>query len=229
MAIVRGQQVAGTGSAGVATAAMVSVTAGNCLMAICANSSGSTNPFTVTDNSGSNTWALLGAGFQSGGANTRIEIWVALNVVAGSYTITATGGTTSAGVVGIEWSGVATASATDVTAAGGNVTATTFGNVGQTTTNANDVLVIAINYNTVSGANTATDNNVGGIWTANSAASISSMVAKSDYAVVSATGTYSNTWTVGTTQTSGWAFASLKGASVAINSVSAITKVFGLG
>ena len=133
------------------------------------------------------------------------------------------------GVVGIEWSGVATASATDVAAAGGNVTATTFGNVGQTTTNANDVLVIAINYNTVSGANTATDNNVGGIWTANSAASISSMVAKSDYAVVSATGTYSNTWTVGTTQTSGWAFVSLKAASVAINSVSAITKVFGLG
>lgn len=223
MAIVLIQQNTGTNSAGVPTSLLSGVASGNFLIAVCANSSGSTNAFTVTDSLG-NTWALATSGFLTGAANTRIEIWYSMNVAAGATTITATSLGTSSGIVVQEYSGVVTSSALDVAAGGGNATATTFGSTGQATIDANDLLIVGINYNTVSGTNTATDNNVGGIWSL-LAASLSSMIARLNYAIVSSTGTYSNNVTVGTTEPSGWTFASFKAAViVSSDAVSAISK-----
>lgn len=212
-----------TGNAsGTSAIGLTGVAAGNCLIAFVTNSSGSTNAFTVTDDSGSNTWSRLAQGFQSGAGNTRIEIWAALNVAAGSPTITGTSAGTSSEIFAQEWSGIVTSSATDVATGGGSATATTFGTVAQTTTNPDDLLIAAVNYNTVSFTNTATHDNTGGIWTPNTVVHFNSQTVTSAYAVVSATGSYSDSWTVGTTEPSGWVFASLKLAAVVPPGVSTV-------
>ena len=227
MAIAFVQQNTATSGTGTAAAALTSVAAGNFLIAMCTNSSGSTNAFTVTDDK-TQTWTRAAQGFQTGAGNSRIEIWYCHNSGAGTTTITATSAGSSSTIAVQEYSGVMTSASLDVAAGGGNATATTFGSVGQATTNANNLLLVGVNYNTVSGTNTATDNNNGAIWTANSSPATSSQICLTDRAIVAATSTYSNNWTVGTTEPSGWVFASFKAAVVgggSSNAISGISKM----
>ncbi len=201
------QTAVGNGAAGVCSATLTA-TAGNTLILKVGNSSGSTNAFSVSDTV--NTWTRDANGFLSGGAQTRIEIWSAPNVAAGSTTVTCTSLGTSCCCVLEEWSGILTSAILDVAAGGGNATSTTAGSVAQSTTNANDVLQVAVNYNTVSYANTPTHSNTGGIWTFATENHQSSMIVLSAWSDVASTGSYSDAWTYATTQVSGWVFASYK-------------------
>lgn len=207
------QTVSGSSTSGVAAAA-ITVTAGNTLVVRVANSSGSTNAFTIADTSVGNVWSAARAtGFQSGVTFSRIEIWVLFSAAAGTYTITATSAGTQAAIEVEEWTPFG--GTVDVASGGGNATSTTVNIPTPASTSAAAVVFTATNF-----ANrTFIDNNFGGVHTPITAVVQGSTTIYGGSAGVTALGRYINNYTLTSTIGSGWAAVSLPytpGASAAL-------------
>jgi hypothetical protein len=179
--------------------------AGNALVASFALATGgSKSVLSVTDSAGG-TWTRGPVGFQSG-SNTRVELWYRVGVPAGITSVTATLSTAATGSVNVsEWDGVAGASPLDVQAGKGNPASTAAPTPALTTTNADDLLVGALNY---SGAATSTLS--GGGFTALTDYNAGNVHGRAAYRAVSTTGTYTATWTLSAATSSGTAILALK-------------------
>lgn len=147
---------------------------------------------TVSD--GVNTWARAIA--EDDGGNNQCAIWRALNVASGSVTVTAgaTGGAAVSGVL-VEVSGLATVGADDKTASALSPSTTSVvSGTTATTTTANEILFAVMTHD----GTTPSITEEGG-WTLlfeqenNNDRQCGSFV----YRIVSATGTYGTTWTIG--------------------------------
>jgi hypothetical protein len=198
-------------AAGTAASLPIPVTAtaaGNTLVSTIAVAAGSSKSVTGVTDSAGGTWTKGPVGFQSG-SNTRVEIWFRTGVGAGVTSVTATlSAAANASANVSEWAGVATAGALDAEGAQGNLAGTTSSTPSVTTTNANDVLVGAINY-----PGTATSTLAGGGFTAlNAFSSGTSTNGRAAYRIATATGAYQASWTLSAAATSGGALLALKGA-----------------
>jgi hypothetical protein len=184
----------------------VTTTAGNALVLfIILNSQ--TGAVSGIADSATNTWALAGATFQSG-TNTRLECWYALNAAAiTSVTVTYA----AARVTGFnftEWSGVATVSALDQATFQGAASSTTLTTGNITTLNANDLILAGISYSVSTTGTLAT-----GTFTAlTDITNGASQRGRAAYRVVSSTGTYNVSWTMGVTAPAGTGIFALKAA-----------------
>lgn len=170
---------------------LTGVTAGNALFMLFSTFQG-LGADTAFD--GVNTWARAVA-FDDGG-NNQIAIWRALNVASGNVTVAA-GATGAAAVSGVlvEVSGLATSGADDRTATATSPSTTSVvSGTTATTQHANEILFGAMTHD--GGAPTITE---AGGWTLlfeqedNNNRQCGSFV----YQLVSATGAYDHTWTIG--------------------------------
>ena len=173
--------------------------AGNALIAVCAGwvTSGATDTMTITDTS--NTWQRAGSPVSHGLSWTEIQY--AMNIAGGSNAVSmAFGGTTPRGWISVmEYVGLATSNMLDVAGAGTNATSTAVATGNCVTTNANDLLIgSAVGQNNGIVSAESTNFSDIGIFTTQRNASVYGACR-----VVSATGTYSNTWTI--TVNSSWA------------------------
>lgn len=154
---------------------------------------------TVSDNSGSNVWAA--AGTITAASLRTATVWYAMNVAAVSTAVTYTFSGTAPRIWAtvFEYQGLAPSSMLDAAGAGtsGSSTAVATGNV--TTTNVNDLLIgsAILTTNGIVSAESANYGDMGIITSQNNFSGFGAS------RLVSATGTYSNTWTSGTT--SNWA------------------------
>jgi hypothetical protein len=127
-------------------------TADNALFVLIANfTSGGQSASAPTDTN-SNTWNRIST-VQNSGSNT-VEVWGALNINGGSNTVTVHFGAAaffSASMV--EFSGVATASATDTASVGASTTGTSHASGNTTSAQAGD-LVLGIGYDSATGGGT---------------------------------------------------------------------------
>jgi hypothetical protein len=100
---------------------------------------------TFSDNSGSNVWNTL-ANTYSWGPGPWVEMGYAANVAAGPYNVTATfsNTTTFRSVIACEFSGLATSSVLDASAAGIDVQASQLAYAGTITTTQNDLIFQAV-------------------------------------------------------------------------------------
>lgn len=195
------QEVTASGSP---TTISITPTAGNKLVMFLSNSGGlSTGNISAITDDKSNTWTQRAQGAVSGGTNTRIEIWTADDVAAGTTVITPTvSGVTDHRWLVQEWSGLA---AGIETANEGSNASSVNADTGTVVTTVECVLLAAINYSSSGGSRTATHDNVGAIWTENTepAASGSNGMQTSRAEEIAA-GTYSDGWTLSSAASSGW-------------------------
>jgi Big-like domain-containing protein/purple acid phosphatase-like protein/calcineurin-like phosphoesterase family protein len=201
------RQSTGSISTGTALIANVNATTGDTLVASIAIAAGSSKSVASVSDSTGGAWTKGPVGFLTG-ANTRIEIWYRTNVPSGISSVTAT--ISASGVASMnvsEWSGVASVSPVDRQAARGNSSATNASTPSITTTNANDVVIGAINY---PGAASSTLTTSGFTALANFSAG-SSTNGRAAYEVVPSTGTYQVSWTLSAASASGAAILALKG------------------
>lgn len=107
---------------------------------------------TMTDNKGGNTWARLSTAFQSGVG--QVDIWGCVVTNGGaSMTVTAGGlGNTTAALIIEEWSGAATSSILDQQTSGTGTGVTANPGTTATTTNANDLIWMAVGNSTTGAA-----------------------------------------------------------------------------
>jgi Big-like domain-containing protein/calcineurin-like phosphoesterase family protein len=202
------RQATASGSAVSLAVPITGTAAGNTLVASIALAAGSSKSVTSVTDSAGGTWTKGPVGFQTG-ANSRIEIWFRTGVGAGVTSVTATLSAAAAVSANVsEWSGVATAGALDASGGQGNAASTTASTPSVTTTNANDVVVGAINY---PGAVTSTLQTAGftGLTNFSSGTSTNGRAA---YRIVTATGSYQTSWTLSVAAPSGGALLALKGA-----------------
>jgi PKD repeat protein len=184
------------GSAGsVSTAAVASLTfsmtstTGHVLVAtIGIRSSTTVTVGSVTDSAG-NTWQKAVSN-NSGVVNSRVEIWYALNATADStITINLSGGTAFVAGRVLELAGVTTKDATG-SATSGSTAATTGSSGSALTTSANAIVVGSLS---VTGASTVTQT---GGWTdlGQNASTGTVHTADTAYKILTATGTYTDSW-----------------------------------
>jgi hypothetical protein len=179
--------------------------AGNALVGSFALAAGSSKSVVSVTDSAGGTWTKGPVGYQSG-SNTRVELWYRTGVPAGITNVSATlspAGTGSANVS--EWSGVASASPLDAQAGRGNPAATAAPTPSLATTNADDLVIGALNY---SGA--ATSSLTGGGFTALTPYNAGNVNGRAAYRTVSGTGAYQATWTLSAAAASGGAILALK-------------------
>jgi hypothetical protein len=204
-----------TGSAASANnaTATVSSTGGNLLVAFVSRSGGlGTGALTSVTDSASNTWTLATRGAVSGGGFTRIECWYAPNASAvTSITFNSATAQTYAWNV-VEFSGVATSSPGDVFSPdnSGNASSTTQATPSISTGNANDLVICAIHY-----AQTTGTESTSGFTDLTNFDDGASGSGRAAYQIVSATGSYSVTWTLGVAKATGTISVSFKAAVVA--------------
>ena len=139
------QWTGGTPTAASSLTIPVESGAGSALVAAIAVQAGTTTRVTGVTDSAGNSWTLGPVGLLSG-SNTRVEIWHstgAARVAAVTVNLSAPD-LASAGVS--EWSGVAATQAVDAFAGQGNASSTTAATPSIETTNADDLVVGAINF-----------------------------------------------------------------------------------
>jgi hypothetical protein len=203
------RQAIGASTSGTTLNVDIGATAGDTLVLSIAVAAGSSKQVTAVTDSTGGTWSRGPVGFLSG-SNNRVEIWYRVDVPAGITRVTATlsaSGVSSATVS--EWSGVVDTAPVDQQAGRGNPSSTTAATPIITTTNANDLVIAAINY---PGAITSTLTTTGfaPLSNFNSGTTTNGRAA---YRIVSSTGPYSASWTLSTGSMSGAAILALKGAS----------------
>lgn len=195
------KQTVGSNATGTANQAIsFTNTIGNLLVLLYARSGGlATGQVTsITDASG-NTWTVGTRGAVSGGTNTRLEAWYCANA-ASTTRITVNSGTSQVNSWSVlEFSGVATTTPLDVASGDNSATAssTTVATPSITTANASDLLIAAAHF-----PQTTTTAPSG--WTALTDYDYSTTGSgRGAYQVVSATGTYSASWTAGSAVAAG--------------------------
>jgi hypothetical protein len=205
-ALVR-QATGGASTAAPSLSVPIASGAGHALVAAIAVQAGTTTSVTSVTDSAGNTWSKGPVGFLAG-SNTRIEIWYS----TGASPVTqVTANLSAADIVSAnvsEWSGVAAAQAVDGFAGQGNASATTAPTPSITTTNANDVVLGAINFPRAVSATLATPG-----FSALSNFNASTVSGRAAYDIVSATGSYSLMWNLSGASTSGGAILALKATS----------------
>jgi Purple acid Phosphatase, N-terminal domain/Calcineurin-like phosphoesterase len=205
VALVR-EATAGAPTAASSLTIPIASGAGHALVAAIAVQAGTTTSVSSVTDSAGNAWTKGPIGFLSG-SNTRVEIW---HATAAAPVSQVTVNLSAADIVSAnvsEWSGLATAQPVDALAGQGNASATTAQTPAITTANANDLIVGAINFpRTVSSTLTTPDFARLDDFTA------STVSGRAAYRVVTATGTYSLSWTLSGASTSGGAILALKGA-----------------
>ena len=157
LAVVQAQQKINGGNALTSISVSIATTAGDLLVAFVREGSNATDNFTVTD-SQSQTWTL--AGYNSFSSSERCGIYYKANsAVVTSVTAhyTTVGGVTRAGIVVYEISGAAASTPVDAGPSGTsfNTTQSSITSALLTTTNANDILIFAVD---VSGNQSGTNN-----------------------------------------------------------------------
>ena len=204
LALVR-QATGGASTAAPSLSVPIASGAGHALVAAIAVQAGTTTSVTSVEDSAGNAWTKGPVGFLAG-SNTRIEIWYSM----GASSVTqVTANLSAADIVSAnvsEWSGVAAAQAVDAFAGQGNVSATTAPTPSITTTNANDVVLGAINFPRAVSATLATPG-----FSALNNFNASTVSGRAAYDIVSATGSYSLMWNLSGASTSGGAILALKG------------------
>jgi hypothetical protein len=179
---------------------------GNTLVAPIAVQAGSTTTVGSVIDSAGNTWTKGPVGFLAG-SNTRIEIWyktAAAPVTSVTVNLSAPD-LASANVS--EWSGVAAAGALDVQGARGNASSATASTPTITTTNANDLILGAINFPSPVTSTLATPG-----FTPLEDFTVSTVKGRAAFQIVSATDSYSVAWALSGASTSGSAILALKAA-----------------
>lgn len=203
LALVR-QATGGVSTAAQSLSVPIASGAGHALVAAIAVQAGTTTSVTSVTDSAGNAWTKGPIGFLAG-SNTRIEIWYS----TGASPVTqVTANLSAADIVGAnvsEWSGVAAAQAVDAFAGQGNASATTAPTPSITTTNANDVVLGAINFPRAVSATLATPG-----FSALNNFNASTVSGRAAYDIVSATGSYSLMWNLSGASTSGGAILALK-------------------
>jgi hypothetical protein len=206
IALVR-QATAGASTAAQSLSVPLASGAGHALVAAIAVQAGTTTSVTSVTDSAGNAWVKGPVGLLSG-SNTRIEIWRATGAspVAGVTVNLSAPDVVSANVS--EWSGVAATQAVDGLAGQGNASGTTAQTPSIATGNADDIVIGAINFPravfstlTTPGFSELHDFNA------------STVSGRAGYDVVSATSSYSLSWTLSGASTSGAAILALKAAS----------------
>jgi hypothetical protein len=205
LALVR-QATGGASTAAPSLSVPIASGAGHALVAAIAVQAGTTTSVTSVEDSAGNAWTKGPVGFLAG-SNTRTEIWYS----TGASSVTqVTANLSAADIVSAnvsEWSGVAAAQAVDAFAGQGNASATTAPTPSITTTNANDVVLGAINFPRAVSATLATPG-----FSALNNFNASTVSGRAAYDIVSTTGSYSLTWNLSGASTSGGAILALKAA-----------------
>jgi Calcineurin-like phosphoesterase len=200
------RQATGSTPSGTTISVPITSTAGDTLVASVAIQAGATASVTSVTDSAGNVWTKGPVGLLSG-SSTRVELWYRTGAAAVSG-VTVTLSTAKAASANVaEFSGVAAASALDAAAGNaGTASSTTAATPAITTTNANDVVVGAINY---PGSATSTLATPG--FSALTPFSVSTVNGRAAYRIVSAPGTWSASWTLSAAANSGGAILALKG------------------
>jgi hypothetical protein len=200
------QRTGGTPAAASSLTVPIASGAGNALVATIAVQAGTTTKVTgVTDTAG-NRWTLGPVGLLSG-SNTRVEMWHSTGAapVAGVTVNLSAADLASANIS--EWSGVAPTQAVDGFAGQGNASSTTAATPSIATTNANDLVLGAINFPRAAASTLATSG-----FTALDNFSASTVTGRAAYRIMSAAGSQSLAWTLSATSPSGAAVLALKAA-----------------
>jgi len=200
------QGTAGTPTAAPSLTIPIASGAGNALVATVAVQAGTTSKVTgVTDTAG-NPWALGPVGLLSG-SNTRVEMWYSTGAapVAGVTVNLSAADLASANVS--EWSGVAATQALDAFAGQGNTSSTTAATPSIATSNANDLVLGAINFPRAAASTLGTTG-----FTALDNFNASTVSGRAAYRVLSSTGSHSVAWTLSAASPSGAAVLGLKAA-----------------
>jgi hypothetical protein len=181
-------------------------TSGDTLVASIAVQAGTTTSVSSVTDSAGNTWTKGSVGFLSG-SNTRVELWYSTGAAPVSNVNVNLSAPDLASANVSEWSGVATAGALDAAAGQGNPSSITASTPLITTTNANDLIVGAINFpltvrSTLASAGVSSLDDF----------TVSTVKGRAAYRVVSAAGGYSVAWMLSGPSTSGAAILALKGA-----------------
>jgi hypothetical protein len=200
------QATAGAPTAAQSLAVPIASGAGHALVATIAVQAGTTTSVSSVTDSAGNAWTKGPVGYLSG-SNTRVEIW---HSTAAAPVSQVTANLSAPDVVSAnvsEWSGIATAQPVDGLAGQGNASGTTAQTPAIATANAADLVVGAINFpRTVS--TTLTTPGFSQLDEFNA----STVSGRAAYRVVSATGTYSMSWTLSGASASGGAILALRAA-----------------
>jgi hypothetical protein len=200
------QRTGGTPTAASSLTVPIASAAGDALVAAIAVQAGTTTKVTGVTDSAGNAWTLGPVGLLSG-SNTRIEIWHSTGAapVAGVTVNLSAPDLASANVS--EWSGVAPTQAVDTFAGQGNASSTTAATPSIATTNADDLVLGAINFPRTATSTLATSG-----FASLDNFSASTVSGRAAYRVVSATGSHSVAWTLSAASPSGAAVLALKAA-----------------
>jgi hypothetical protein len=200
------QRTGGTPAAASSLAVPIASGAGNALVATVAVQAGTTTKVTGVTDSAGNPWTLGPVGLLAG-SNTRVEIWHSTGAapVAGVTVSLSAADLASANVS--EWSGVASTQAVDAFAGQGNASSTTATTPSIATTNANDLVLGAINFPRAAASTLGTTG-----FTALDNFNASTVSGRAAYRVVSATASHSLAWTLSAASPSGAAVLALKAA-----------------
>lgn len=147
LSVVQAQQnFISNGSSNTSIAATISSTSGNLLVAYVREGTNATDNFNVTDNLGQ-TWTRIGSYNTFNSTNRSAIFYVANSKAVSSVTanFTTSGGVTRPGIIVYEIAGAAATSPIDATVANSNTSNTTsLTSLPITTTNANDMLLFAV-------------------------------------------------------------------------------------
>ena len=200
------QRTGGTPAAASSLAVPIASGAGNALVATVAVQAGTTTKVTGVTDSAGNPWTLGPVGLLAG-SNTRVEIWHSTGAapVAGVTVSLSAADLASANVS--EWSGVASTQAVDAFAGQGNASSITATTPSIATTNANDLVLGAINFPRAAASTLGTTG-----FTALDNFNASTVSGRAAYRVVSATASHSLAWTLSAASPSGAAVLALKAA-----------------
>jgi hypothetical protein len=200
------QRTGGTPTAASSLTVPIASGAGNALVATIAVQAGTTTRVTSVTDSAGNPWTLGPVGLLSG-SNTRVEMWHSTSAapVAGVTVNLSAADLASANIS--EWSGVAKTQAVDAFAGQGNASSTTAATPSIATTNANDLVVGAINFPRVATSTLATSG-----FTALDNFTASTVSGRAAYRIVSGAGNQSVAWTLSAASPSGAAVLALKAA-----------------
>ena len=204
------QNVGSGVSSAVQAVAVTATTAGNFLIAIYARSGGlASGQLTSVVDSAGQAWSMITRGAASGGTNTRVEIWYRANS-ASITSITFTSATAQSNSWNVtEWSGVATATPVDVASPDGssNLATATQTTPSITTLNPNDLVITGLHFPR------ATTTDPGAPWSLLTNFDDTTIGSgRAAYQIVSATGSFSATWVLGTAKNAGEFTVSLAGA-----------------
>jgi Calcineurin-like phosphoesterase/Purple acid Phosphatase, N-terminal domain len=179
---------------------------GHALVAAVAVQAGSTTSVrSVTDSAG-NAWTKGPVGFLSG-SNTRVEIWHSTAAAPVSQVTANLSAPDVASASVSEWSGVARTQAVAASAGQGNASGTTAQTPAIATTNADDLVIGAINFPRSVSSTLTTP----GFLELHDF-SASTVSGRAAYRVVTGPGSYSVSWTLGGASASGGAILALKAA-----------------